>query len=146
MSTPPSANLVLVHPAPLEQLVIPAALDGHAGTNRATGGIAQIAAANDFEAIRAWLARVADKRTTIDSYRKEAERLLLWSLVELGKPLSSLTTRTACAAGTSSPIRSRPPPGSPTPVRAAAASMRGATPAGGPFTARCRPPASGRRW
>lgn len=25
------------------------------------------------------------------SYRKEAERLLLWSLVELGKPLSSLT-------------------------------------------------------
>lgn len=91
MSTPSSANLVLVHPAPLERLVIPAAFDGHAGTNRATGGIAQIAAANDLEAIRAWLARFADKRTTFDSYRKEAERLLLWSLVQLGKPLSSLT-------------------------------------------------------
>ena len=91
MSTPSSANLVLVHPAPLERLVIPAALDGHAGTNRATGGIAQIAAANDLEAIRAWLARFADKRTTFDSYRKEAERLLLWSLVQPGKPLSSLT-------------------------------------------------------
>ncbi|OUL89721.1 integrase, partial [Paraburkholderia hospita] len=91
MSTPSSAHLVLVHPAPLERLVIPAALDGHAGTNRATGGIAQIAAANDLEAIRAWLARFADKRTTFDSYRKEAERLLLWSLVQLGRPLSSLT-------------------------------------------------------
>ncbi|MFP3643386.1 tyrosine-type recombinase/integrase [Paraburkholderia sp. SIMBA_054] len=91
MATLSSASLVLVHPAPLERLVIPAALDGHAGTNRATGGIAQIAAANDLEAIRAWLARFADKRTTFDSYRKEAERLLLWSLVQLGKPLSSLT-------------------------------------------------------
>ncbi|BCZ85079.1 hypothetical protein PTKU64_87540 [Paraburkholderia terrae] len=91
MSAPPSATLVLVHPAPLERLVIPAALDGHAGTNRATGGVAQLAAANDLEAIRAWLARFADKQTTFDSYRKEAERLLLWSLVQLGKPLSSLT-------------------------------------------------------
>ena len=27
MSTPPSANLVLVHPTPLERLVVPAALD-----------------------------------------------------------------------------------------------------------------------
>lgn len=91
MSTPTSADLVLVHPAPLERLVIPGDLDGHAGTNRATGGVAQIAAANDLDAIRAWLARFADKQTTFDSYRKEAERLLLWSLVQLGKPLSSLT-------------------------------------------------------
>ncbi|GJH36326.1 tyrosine-type recombinase/integrase [Paraburkholderia hospita] len=90
MSTTSSADLVLVHPAPLERLVIPAALDGHAGSNRATSGVAQLAAANDLEAIRAWLARFADKRTTFDSYRKEAERLLLWSLVQLGKPLSSL--------------------------------------------------------
>ena len=49
MSTPSSASLVLVHPAPLERLVIPAALDGHAGTNRATGGIAQIAAAVEVD-------------------------------------------------------------------------------------------------
>ncbi|OUL91817.1 tyrosine-type recombinase/integrase [Paraburkholderia hospita] len=91
MSTPPANDIALVHPAPLERLVIPAALDGRAGTNRATGGVAQIAAANDLDAIRAWLARFADKQTTFDSYRKEAERLLLWSLVQLGKPLSSLT-------------------------------------------------------
>jgi site-specific recombinase XerD len=94
MSTPlPNrpTNLIALHPAPLETLAIPAALDGHAGTNRATGGHAQIAATSDLEALRAWLARFADKPTTFDSYRKEAERLLLWSLAQLGKPLSSLT-------------------------------------------------------
>jgi site-specific recombinase XerD len=90
---PPNSpnSLVALQPAPLEALAIPAALDGHAGTNRASDGHAQIAAANDLEAIRAWLARFADKETTFGNYRKEAERLLLWSLVEVGKPLSSLT-------------------------------------------------------
>ncbi|OUL78990.1 integrase, partial [Paraburkholderia hospita] len=78
MPNPPPNRLVALHPAPLETLAIPAALDGRAGTNRATGGHAQIAAANDLDAIRAWLARFADKPATFDSYRKEAERLLLW--------------------------------------------------------------------
>jgi site-specific recombinase XerD len=91
MPIPPSNTAVTLHPAPIETLVVPAALDGRAGANRATGGVAQIAAANDLDAIRAWLARFADKSATFDSYRKEAERLLLWSLVALGKPLSSLT-------------------------------------------------------
>ncbi|CAD6563024.1 tyrosine-type recombinase/integrase [Paraburkholderia sabiae] len=91
MPTPPSNTAVTLHPAPIETLVVPAALDGRSGANRATGGVAQIAAANDLDAIRAWLARFADKPATFDSYRKEAERLLLWSLVALGKPLSSLT-------------------------------------------------------
>jgi len=67
MSTPSSASLVLVHPAPLERLVIPAALDGHAGTNRATGGIAQIAPANDLEAIRARY--ITTRRPTIRRYK-----------------------------------------------------------------------------
>lgn len=34
---------------------------------------------------------VADKKTTFENYRKEAERLLLWAIVQLGKPLSLLT-------------------------------------------------------
>ncbi|MDG4551341.1 MAG: tyrosine-type recombinase/integrase [Candidatus Contendobacter sp.] len=59
--------------------------------NRATTTQAQIAARTDPEAIRIWLARYADTLTTFQNYRKEAERLLLWALVELGKPLSSLT-------------------------------------------------------
>jgi integrase/recombinase XerD len=59
--------------------------------NRTTGRQAQIAATNDLDAIRAWLARFTGTKTTFENYRKEAERLLLWSIVELGKPLSSLT-------------------------------------------------------
>ncbi|SAK96222.1 integrase family protein [Caballeronia arationis] len=79
------------NPRPLESLVIPSTLDGSVGANRATDGRAQIAANNDLDAIRAWLSRFHDTKTTFGSYRKEAERLLLWSLVTLGKPLSSLT-------------------------------------------------------
>lgn len=65
-------------------------LDGRDGANRARGH-AQIAARDDLAAVRAWLVRVADKKTTFENYRKEAERLLLWAIVQLGKPLSSLT-------------------------------------------------------
>jgi integrase/recombinase XerD len=89
---PPSAvpSMAIV-PAPLDALVIPAALDGRDGTNRTTGRQAQISATTDLDAIRAWLARFTDTKTTFDNYRKEAERLLLWAIVQLGKPLSSLT-------------------------------------------------------
>jgi integrase/recombinase XerD len=89
---PESTALTLVIvPAPLDALVIPAALDGKDGTNRAAGRHAQIAATHDLDALRAWLARFTDTKTTFENYRKEAERLLLWSIVQLGKPLSSLT-------------------------------------------------------
>lgn len=77
--------------APLELVRFPAELDGTFGANRAVGIRPQIAAQNDVDAIKAWLARFADTRTTFDSYRKEAERLLLWSVTELGKPFSALT-------------------------------------------------------
>ena len=80
-----------LQPAPLETLVIPLELDGSAGMNRSSTGRAQIAANNDLDAIRAWLSRFVDTKTTFENYRKEAERLLLWSIVMLGKPLSSLT-------------------------------------------------------
>ena len=75
---------------PLDQLALPAALNGVAGINRATQRQPQIAATNDLDAVRAWLARFADTRTTFENYRKEAERLLLWSCIELVKPMSSL--------------------------------------------------------
>lgn len=90
--TPDSANFVLAAPvAPIESVVIPPELDGRHGANRATGNRPQIAAQNDIDAVKAWLARFVDTRTTFDNYRKEAERLLLWSTVQLQKPLSSLT-------------------------------------------------------
>ncbi len=70
---------------------LPSALDGSTGTNRAVGNKPQIAANKDPEAIWAWLSRYKDTSTTFQSYRKEAERLLLWSVLQLDKPLSSLT-------------------------------------------------------
>lgn len=77
--------------APIESVVVSVDLDGRHGDNRATGNRPQIAAPNDIDAIKAWLARFVDTKTTFDNYRKEAERLLLWSTVQLQKPFSSLT-------------------------------------------------------
>jgi len=76
---------------PIEHLQIASDLDGRNGANRATGNRAQVAANNDVDAIKAWLARFVDTKTTFDNYRKEAERLLLWSTVAMHKPISSLT-------------------------------------------------------
>lgn len=76
---------------PIESVVISPDFDGRNGANRATGNRPQIGAQNDIDAIKAWLARFADTKTTFDNYRKEAERLLLWATVQLQKPISSLT-------------------------------------------------------
>jgi site-specific recombinase XerD len=66
-------------------------LDGSQGANRAIGKTTQIVAENDFQAIQAWLAIFADIKTTLNNYRKEAERLYRWSVFQHGKPISSLT-------------------------------------------------------
>ena len=58
---------------PLEQLELFAEVDGSAGINRAETSRPLIAANNDIEALKAWLARVSDSKPTFDSYRKEAE-------------------------------------------------------------------------
>lgn len=65
-------------------------LDGRSGNNRAKGNQSQIAAQTDVQAIAAWLARYEHSPRTFANYRKEAERLLLWALIEREKPLSSL--------------------------------------------------------
>src|SRR5690625_7903919 len=39
-----------------------------------------IQATNDVDAVRAWLAQHQDSANTFQSYRREAERLLLWAL------------------------------------------------------------------
>lgn len=90
MTTPVSSDPAL-RPIPIDALAVPAALDGRSGANRAPGRHAQIAAANDLDAVRAWLARFVDTPTTFQNYRKEAERLLLWAVIACGKALSSLT-------------------------------------------------------
>ncbi len=76
---------------PFERLVLPAAMDGRSGLNRASADtIKQISAETDLEAVQAWLAEFHDSPNTFRNYRKEVERLLLWSFQELGKPLSGL--------------------------------------------------------
>jgi len=77
--------------APIDNFRLPASIDGSNGANRAQGIRSQISANNDVDAIKAWLARFVDTKTTFDNYRKEAERLLLWSTIQQGKSISSLS-------------------------------------------------------
>ncbi len=90
-SSTQALKLSLVLPNPLEATTLPPNLDGSTGKNRALELHVRIAARTDPEAIRAWLACHINIPTTFQNYRKEAERLLLWAIVELHKPLSSLT-------------------------------------------------------
>lgn len=75
---------------PIDRLAVPVDLCGRGGRNRATG-LAQIQADDDRSAVLAWLARYADSPATLASYRKEAERLLLWCVFQHRKALSDLT-------------------------------------------------------
>jgi integrase len=81
--------------APLEALRVPAALDGSKGTNRAESR-APLLFDTDAAAIIAWLDARSGSEHTRRAYRRESERLLLWSLFERKKPLSSLG-RSDCA-------------------------------------------------
>jgi len=78
--------------APLEALPkLPDELNGRFGENRPPATqICQISANTDLEAIQAWLMEYQEQPQTFRAYRKEAERLLLWCWLELGKPFSSL--------------------------------------------------------
>lgn len=73
-----------------EYFVAATEVDGSAGSNRAVSPSSVLGATNDVEAIKAWLATYIDRPNTFASYRREAERLLLWANIELGKALSSL--------------------------------------------------------
>lgn len=86
-----ATELTPLLPVPLDQLTVPVPLDGRCGVNRAPGGLGKLIEADtDLAAINAWLAEFDHSLQTQRNYRKEAERLLLWSLLERGKPLSSL--------------------------------------------------------
>lgn len=75
--------------APLEQFDVPQALSGAFGNNRRRSS--SLSARDDLEAIDTWLSRRKPGSHTWRAYRKEAERFLLWSVLEAGKALSSLT-------------------------------------------------------
>lgn len=74
---------------PLEYLVLPPDLDGTQRNNR--GLVCTISARNDLEAVQQWLATKQAGTSTWRSYRKEAERFLLWALFERGRALSEMS-------------------------------------------------------
>jgi site-specific recombinase XerD len=81
---------------PWEALTVPEVLDGSQGRFRAPVATCLLNADTDYEAVHAWLA-LHEAPDTARAYRKEAERLLLWAIVECQRPLSSLTTDDAVA-------------------------------------------------
>ena len=82
---------VIAPTVPLEFISLPDDLDGRYGSNRADTNAQLIQAKNDLDAVIVWLNEYQESPQTYRNYRKEAERLLLWAILECGKPLSSLT-------------------------------------------------------
>lgn len=81
---------------PWENIRVPHDLDGSHGAFRAPKPMCALEANNDYQAINAWLER-HEAAETQRAYRREAERLLLWAIVERSKALSSLTSEDATA-------------------------------------------------
>ncbi len=76
---------------PWEQFCLPHEVDGSKGRFRAPRDTCMLKAENDYEAVQAWLA-LHEALATQRAYRKEAERLILWAILERKQALSSLTT------------------------------------------------------
>ncbi len=82
---------------PLEHLVTPVGLSGENGSNRQTTDRCKLSANNDHDAILAWLSTRPKESATWRSYRREAERFLLWAVIERSKAFSSVTTEDCIA-------------------------------------------------
>jgi site-specific recombinase XerD len=92
MLAPASKQTAIV---PIEHFLVPHELDGAFGSNR--GERSSLSARNDLEAIHTWLTRYKPGGHTHRAYRKEAERFLLWSILDRAKPLSSVTVEDCIA-------------------------------------------------
>jgi site-specific recombinase XerD len=68
---------------------LPEQLSGRWGKNRLDHE-PQIAANNDLDAVQSWLLEYQESDETFRSYRREAERLLLWCWHQQGRALSDL--------------------------------------------------------
>lgn len=67
------------------------ALNGSNGQYRANKDQKHIDADTDHDAIQAFLAEYQEVPATLRTYTKECERLLLWAILYLNKPISSMT-------------------------------------------------------
>ncbi|AET95177.1 integrase (plasmid) [Burkholderia sp. SFA1] len=81
---------------PWEAIRLPHEVDGSEGKFRAPRATCTLDASNDYAAVQTWLT-MHESPSTQRTYRKEAERLILWAIVERGRALSSLTTEDAIA-------------------------------------------------
>jgi len=81
---------------PWEVLHLPQQLDGTQGTFRSPKSACTLDADNDYAAVQTWLS-LHESTATHRAYRKEAERLILWTIFERGRALSSLTVEDAVA-------------------------------------------------
>lgn len=79
---------------PWEHLSVPEAVDGSLGLFRAPKATCILRANNDYEAVQAWLS-LHESTATRRAYRKEAERLMLWVIIERNIALSSMTAEDA---------------------------------------------------
>ncbi len=92
-ATPARKELAVV---PLERLHVPFDLSGEHGSFRAPVERCAIAARNDYDAIHTWLSTKSSELTQA-AYRREAERLLLWCVLQRKKAMTSLTLDDALA-------------------------------------------------
>ncbi len=83
-----------------ERLHLPAELSGATGSNRAPDQATRMAAADDLAAVTAWRARYADSAATLTAYQREVERLILWPVLQLGKPVVAIQRRPTANACT----------------------------------------------
>ncbi|AJZ56577.1 phage integrase family protein [Paraburkholderia fungorum] len=81
---------------PWESLRLPHEVDGSTAAFRAPRHTCALDANNDYAAVQAWLS-LHESPATQRAYRKEAERLILWAIVDRERALSSLTTEDAIA-------------------------------------------------
>lgn len=88
---PPRQEIV-----PWETFMPPQDLDGSQGAFRAPRKTCTLNADNDYQAVQAWLS-LHESESTQRAYRKEAERLILWAVLERGRALSSLSVEDAVA-------------------------------------------------
>ncbi|PPD47069.1 MAG: hypothetical protein CTY16_08110 [Methylobacter sp.] len=91
VKVPPTPPLVTYQTGvvPLEQFLLPESYNGANGENRSPNA-PFIPASDDYQAIFCWLVRLDSGSHTYRSYRREAERLLLWTILVKQKALSSL--------------------------------------------------------
>jgi integrase len=67
------------------------ALSGQHGSNRMTPGACRIDADHDRAAIHAWISARAGSPATAKQYQREAERFLLWCILERNRALADAT-------------------------------------------------------